>query len=175
MRCPQCDKDLNDDHPACPECRFHISDLDPVLGPPPPRQGDVNDRAGVLTPEERARIAGRAALLRARTGADLALITVPTTAPRKPSEYAFWLFNRWGVGGVEHAGVLVVLALAERRIESEVGVALEDRVSDAASGLLLEEHAAPFLRAGRVGEGLFQACDLLAQLVEQRRRAWWPV
>lgn len=174
VRCPHCDEDLNDDHPACPACRFHIADLDPELGPPPPRQGDVLDRAGVLAPEERARIAERIARLRAGTGADLAVVTVPTTAPRKPSEYAFWLFNRWGVGGVEHAGVLVVLALAERRIEAEVGVALEDRVTDEASGVLLEEHAVPFLRAGRLGEGLYQACDLLAQLVERPRRRWWP-
>ena len=38
----------------------------------------------------------------------------------KPAEHVFWLFNRWNVGGPEHAGLLLLLAVAERRIESEV-------------------------------------------------------
>lgn len=169
MRCPHCDVDINDDHPACPECKFHISDLDGVLGPPPTRAGDVYDGAHVLSPEERARLTERLAQLRGRTGAEVVVVTVPTTAPRKPAEYAFWLFNRWGVGGLEHAGILVLLAVAERRIESEVGVALEDAVTDDVSTALLTAHAVPFLRAGHLGEGLYQACDVLAQLVERAR------
>lgn len=169
MRCPHCDVDINDDHPACPKCKFHISDLDALLGPPPTRAGDVHDGAHVLTGEERDRLAERLGRLRGRTGAEAVVVTVPSTAPRKPAEYAFWLFNRWGVGGPEHAGVLVLLAVAERRIESEVGIALEDAVTDDLSTALLTEHAVPFFRVGRFGEGLYQACDVLAQLVERAR------
>lgn len=171
MHCPHCGKDLNDDHPACPGCRFHISDLDPELGPPPARTGDLLDLAGVLGPADRARLVDRTRLLRAHTGAELAVVVVPHTRPRKPAEYAFWLFNRWGMGGADHAGILLVLALAERRIESEVGVGLEEIVTDEASAALLEEHAVPFLRAGELGEGLWQAVDVLCQMVELERRA----
>ena len=169
MHCPHCGVDLNDDHPACPGCRFHIDDLDPLLGPPPPRTGDVLDLAGALSPAERARLQARCARLRGRTGAELVVAIVPDTAPRKPAEYVFWLFNRWGVGGADHRGILVLLALAERRIESEVGYALEEVVSDAVSGELLAAHAVPFLREGALGEGLYQACDVLAQLIESAR------
>ncbi|MCO5168239.1 MAG: TPM domain-containing protein [Planctomycetes bacterium] len=173
MHCPHCAKDLNDDHPACPECKFHISDLDAELGAPPERQGDVLDRAGVLTPDERERLVRRCADLRARTGAELVVVTAASSAPRKPCEHAFWLFNRWEVGGAAHAGILVLLSLAERRVESEVGVALEEIISDAASGALLEAHAVPFFALGSFGEGLYQAVDVLAQLVEHAPRKAW--
>jgi uncharacterized protein len=171
MHCPHCGVDINDDHPACPTCKFHISDLDAELGPTPPRTGDLLDRAGVLGPEDRARLTERLATLRGRTGAELVVVTTPSSAPRKPSENTFWLFNRWGVGGLEHAGILLLLSMAERRLEAEVGVALEDVITDAMCAELLDEHAVPFLKQGAFGEGLYQACDILAQLVESARGA----
>jgi len=62
--------------------------------------------------------------------------------------------------------VLILLALAERRIEVEVGFALEGVLTDAAASAILEEHAVPFLRAGRLGEGVRHAVDVIARVFE---------
>ncbi len=169
VRCPRCELDLNDDAPACPGCAFHIRDLDAELGAPPARAGDVVDVPGVLAPAERAALEARLARLRAATGRELVLAVVPTSAPRKPSEHVFWLFNRWAVGGGAGEGVLVLCALAERRLECEVGCALEDVVTDAASGEILRERAAPLLTRGELGAGLLAGCDALAALIEAAR------
>jgi uncharacterized protein len=94
-----------------------------------------------------------------------------------PAEYVFWLANRWDMGGVENRGLLILLALHERRVESEVGYALEGLLSDAAAAQLLEEHVVPWLRTGQYAEGLYQAVNVLGKILEaahrpRRRRLW---
>ena len=169
VRCPHCAIDLNDPSPQCPRCGFHIRDLDAVLGDPPPRTGNVVDAAGVFTAADARRLEERLAAFASHTGFEMVVATVSTTKPRLPSEYVFWLFNRWMIGGDRHAGVMILLAMAERRIESEVGHALERVVTDAASTRILEEHAVPFLRAQRYGEGVYHAVDMLARVLENAR------
>lgn len=164
MHCPSCAADLNDDHPACPKCKFTISDLDAVFGAAPPRDGAVVDLAGALAATDRDRLTARLGAFADATGLEMIVAVVQSTAPRLPAEYAFWLFNRWRIGGPRHGGILVLLALDERRIETEVGFTLEGILSDAAAGEILETHAVPFFKADRYGEGLFHACDVLAHV-----------
>jgi uncharacterized protein len=158
--------DIDDPAPECERCGFHIRDLDAVMGEPPARTGRLTDAAGALSAGDARRIDERIAALEARTGIEIAVATMATTAPRKPSEVVFWLFNRWRVGGERHAGVMILLAIAERRIESEVGYALEDVLTDEASSRILEWHAVPFLAGGAYGEGLRHAVDVTARVLE---------
>jgi uncharacterized protein len=144
---------------------------------PPPQTGHVNDWARVLSAAEAERIARRCQEVFASTQAELIVVTVPTTAPIQPAEYVFWLANRWDMGGAENRGLLILLALHERRVESEVGYALEPLLSDAASAQLLEEHVVPCLRAGQYAEGLYQAVNVLGKVLAAahrpaRRRLW---
>jgi uncharacterized membrane protein YgcG len=60
----------------------------------------------------------------------------------------------------------VLLAIQERRIESEVGYALEPLLSDEASFRLLHARVVPFLQKGQDAEGLDQAVDALGKLFE---------
>ncbi len=170
MHCPKCAIDLNDDVPRCPQCGFTIDDLDPVLGPPPERAGLVTDLAGVLTEAGRERLTGRLREFAERTGDEFLVVTRETTEPRLPSEYVFWLFDRWRVGGEGHTGLLVLLAMKERRIEVEVGFALEHFVTDAAACEILQGHAVPFLKKGAFDDGLFHSVNVLALVVEDGRR-----
>lgn len=165
MHCPKCAIDINDDAPQCPACGFHIDELDPVLGPPPDRAGLVTDLAGVLSEHGFQRLTECLQAFADQTGHEFLVITRDSTAPRLPSEYVFWLFNRWQVGGEAHRGMLVLLAMQERRIEVEVGHPLEDLVTDAAAATILEAHAVPFFREGAYDDGLFHAAHVLALVV----------
>jgi uncharacterized protein len=131
----------------------------------------------VLAAAEAERIARRCQEVFIRTQAELLVVTVSTTAPLQPAEYVFWLANRWDMGGPENRGLLILLALEEHRVESEVGYALEPLLSDAASAQLLEEHVVPLLRAGQYAEGLYQAVHVLGKVLEAayrrtRSRLW---
>lgn len=166
MHCPKCNIDLNDDAPQCPACGFGLPELDAALGAPPPRAAPVADLAGVLDETACGRLGERLAAFGQRTGAEFLVATAASTAPRKPSEYVFWLLNRWQVGGADHRGLLLLLALQERRVEVEVGFSLEHHLTDAEAAAVLEHHAVPFLKRGDLAGGLYHAVDVLARVFE---------
>jgi uncharacterized protein len=166
MHCPHCQKDINDAVPECGDCGFHIRDLDAQLGTPPTRDGALCDLAQVLSEAGHQKVLARLRGFREACGHDFAVVTVQTTAPRTPAEYVFWLFNRWEMGGEAHEGLLVLLALDERRIECEVGIGLERALDDDTSTKILTRHAAPHLSRGSFDDGLYHGVDVLARIFE---------
>jgi len=166
MKCPRCGLIVADQVPQCRGCGFSIGDLDRRLGRPPDRVGRVNDFGGRLSPEERQRLEDRLAQFQPEGGGEIVVATLESTRPVKPSEYVFWLFNRWQIGGDTQAGVLLLLAWRERRIESEIGNAWEALVTEEESDVLLGEHVVPWLQEGRIGEALWQGVDHLARQIE---------
>lgn len=166
MKCPHCGLIVTDRVPVCQGCGFSIDDLDRKLGRPPERVGFVNDFANLLPGEQKAQLEERLAQFQQKNRGELVLVTVPGSKPVKPSEYVFWLFNRWQVGGSEHAGVMLLLAQEERRIESEVGYSWEPAITDLESWEILDEHVAPLLREGKTFEGLRQGTERLIAILE---------
>ncbi|MBI3947382.1 MAG: TPM domain-containing protein [Armatimonadetes bacterium] len=165
MKCPRCGLLVDDQVPRCRGCGFGIGDLDRRLNNPPERAGLVNDLAGALPASDRDAMAQRLAQIHATTGGELVVATVQTTKPVKPAEYVFWLFNRWEVGGPSHAGLLVLLAMDERRVECEVGYLWDVLVSDEGSLEILEQAVVPHLKEGRIAEGLRAGVERLADLI----------
>ena len=165
MLCPHCRTNINDPVPECPTCGFHIRDLDAELGPPPTYPGLLLDEAGLLDPNEHQSLLDRLEVFNTKTRCQLVVVTRVTTAPRLPTEYVFWLFNRWKVGGEKHRGLLILLARDERRIEVEVGYGLEQIITDQVSQSILDAHCVPFLQAERFAEALTWAADVLANVI----------
>lgn len=166
MKCPHCGLIVTDRVPVCQGCGFSIGDLDRKLGRAPERAGFVNDFASLLLPEQKAQLEERLSQFQQKNRGELVLVTAPDTRPVKPSEYVFWLFNRWQVGGENHAGVMLLLAQEERRIESEVGYSWEPVITDLESWEILDEHVAPLLREGKTFEGLRQGTERLIAILE---------
>ncbi|NLC55758.1 MAG: TPM domain-containing protein [Armatimonadetes bacterium] len=170
MKCPRCGLIVTDQVPQCRGCGFSLEDLDRRAGRLPERTGFVSDHAGLLSPEERAALEQRLARFHEENGGEIVVATVATTRPVKPAEYVFWLFNRWNVGGPEHAGLLLLLAVAERRIESEVGYSWEPFVSDVESGEVLDEYVVPLLKEGRFAAALTTGVERLATILEASKQ-----
>src|SRR5690606_31363810 len=137
----------------CAGCDFTASDLDKQLGSPPPRAGLLLDDAGLLSEPECVALAERLAALAAELDGEIVVVTVPNARGVKASQLVFWLFNRWQIGGEGHAGLLVLVAEQERRVECEVGFGWEAMLSDDESGNILDREVVPHLREGRYAEG----------------------
>jgi uncharacterized protein len=134
--------------------------------------GYLTDAAGVVDAANAARIEQVAKTLRERTGAELAIVTLPTIGDREAAEVALEIGRRWGVGGRAEVGderrnaglvVLLVPRTAERRgtIRIEVGQGLEGIITDAAAGGV-RDLMRPELAAGRYGDGLRVGVEALA-------------
>jgi uncharacterized protein len=124
----------------------------PVLTAP------VNDFAHVIDRESAAAIDQMSRALQAASGDVVVVATVPTTDPYSGiDEYAVKLFENHGRGigakGKDN-GLLIVVAIAQRKVRIEVGYALEEWITDGFAGETIRQHIAPEFRSGRYGAGL---------------------
>src|SRR4029453_16331878 len=101
------------------------------------------------------------------------VVTVPTGEPYADArEYAVKLFENRGRGigqkGKDN-GLLILLALKERRVWVEVGYGLEQWITDGFSGETSREVMAPEFRNGRYGAGLLAGTERIIGRIAQAR------
>jgi uncharacterized membrane protein YgcG len=162
MKCPRCGLEVSDEVPRCGGCDFAIADLDAACGAPPARDGVVIDGAKKLSEAEHTALTEQLAALAKEVPGEIVVVTTER-APVKPAQYAFWLFNRWQVGGEAHAGLLVLLSFADRRVECEVGYGWEDTLDEVQTGELLDDAVVPLLADGKVAQALAAGVDRIGQ------------
>ncbi|MBF0491020.1 MAG: TPM domain-containing protein, partial [Candidatus Omnitrophica bacterium] len=99
----------------------------------PDFKGWVNDTANVLSIQDRSKIESVINELEAKTSAEIAVVTVLTLGPYSESGYAQLLFDKWKVGkkGKDN-GVIILLAVKERRWRIQTGYGVEGVLTDAA-------------------------------------------
>lgn len=128
--------------------------------------GYVNDRAGVLSEPRRAQLEAFLDQYAKKTGSQFAVLTVDSTAPEEPDAYKVRVFEAWGIGSkANDEGLLLLLAMQERRIVFETGYGLEGTLPDGWQAAMLRELAVPRLRAGDVEGGVTAAVLAAAQRV----------
>jgi uncharacterized protein len=133
----------------------------------------VTDTAGVIAREHAEAMTRRIRALHARTGDAVVVVTTPTVAPFGDiREYAVELFENHGAGigakGQDN-GVLVLLAVHERRVWIEVGYGLEPYITDGFAGEVSRTVMVPHFRRGDFGAGLAAGVDrLIARLADAR-------
>ncbi|MCS7224820.1 MAG: TPM domain-containing protein, partial [Armatimonadetes bacterium] len=106
----------------------------------------------------------------------MVVVTVQHTGDLSPREFATELFNLWGVGkkGKDN-GVLILAVMERRRIEVEVGYGLEEVLTDARIGRLLDQELIPFFRQGEFGKGLLAGVQGIATLIGAGEAARQPL
>jgi uncharacterized protein len=141
--------------------------------PPPTLTGAVNDFAEVIDPDSRAELDKRTRALQAATGDVIVVATIKTFQPYGSiEEYAVKLFENGGRGigqkGKDN-GLLLLVAVEDRKVKVEVGYDLEGIVPDAYAGETIREAIVPAFRRGAYGEGLLAAVTrLINRIAEQR-------
>lgn len=132
-------------------------------------QGYVSDFANVIDASSRAEIEGYCAQVEKATGAQMAIVTVATLDGEPIEDVANDLFRKWGIGkkGTDE-GLLLLLAVNDRRSRLEVGRGLEPIITDATSGTMLRAMR-PALRASKYGEALYTAANVLGSRIAQAK------
>src|SRR5271167_2100778 len=94
-------------------------------------QGYVNDFAGVLSEAVREQIAAVCKEVDKKAHAQIAVVTVRSLDDVAVEDFANKLYERWGVGYKgENRGVLILLAVNDRKYRVEVGYGLEPILPD---------------------------------------------
>ncbi|MBW8883257.1 MAG: TPM domain-containing protein [Planctomycetia bacterium] len=133
---------------------------------------DVNDFAGILTPTQRDALEERCKSLREKAGAQLAVVTLKSLEGGQVDDFAVKLFKRWGIGDKEKKnGILLLVAIQDRKARIEVGYGLEPILPDALAGRILTEQLFPAFRQQRYADGLAAAVNRIAEIIERNEPA----
>jgi uncharacterized protein len=136
----------------------------------PAPQGFVTDLAGVIDAATEARITRLAEELRDRTGAEIAVVTVDTTAPLDDFTYAMRIAEAWKPGRKgEDTGIVFLVAARDRKLRILVGYGLEGILPDGLVGEIEDREIVPAFRAGRLGEGIWRGVAALADRIAAAR------
>jgi len=142
----------------------------PADPPIPAPTGFVTDTAHVVGPDVARRIDALARELQAKTGAEIAVLTVPTTAPLDDFSYAMRVAEAWKVGKrKEDTGLLVLLAVQDRKVRVVTGYGLEGVLPDGLVGEIQDDEMVPEFRAGRLDEGLWRGVAAMAARIAADR------
>jgi uncharacterized protein len=128
--------------------------------------GYVNDFADVISPDAERLIAGIAADVKAKTGAEIAVVTIGSTGGADIEEYSLDLFMEWGIGeeGRDN-GVLLLAAFQDQQLWIKTGYGLEGAIPDAEASRIYRNVLRPGFRAGQYDQALVTATSMLAELI----------
>jgi uncharacterized protein len=133
----------------------------------------VNDFANVIDPGDEQQLDAMIRRLQTASGDVVVIATVETVAPFATArDYAVEMFeNRGrGIGGRgKDNGLLILVALKERRVEIEVGYGLEQWITDGFAGETSRDFIAPQFRNGRYGAGLIAGTSRIIGRIAQGR------
>ncbi len=133
-------------------------------------QGYVNDFAHVVDAQSKQRIEQICGSLERSTGAQLAVVTVPTLGREPIEDFTNQLFRSWGVGRKANKGAMLLLAIQDRRQRLEVGYGLEPLLPDGFAGSILRTMR-PELGQSQYGHALYEGTRVLALRVAEKSGA----
>ncbi|MBN2031537.1 TPM domain-containing protein [bacterium] len=126
----------------------------------------VNDFAGVISSNDEQQMEALSREVLQKTGAAIVVATVENMGGLSEEEYAVQLFQKWRIGQAgEDRGLLILLAVEERRIRIEVGYGLEGLIPDGVAGEILDQYAIPDFQSGEYGQGLYRSMLAVADMI----------
>ncbi len=119
----------------------------------------VVDRTGRLSDGEVRALEHRLMRLRERTGAQMAVLLVATTGDEPIEDFSMRVAEAWRGGSAERDdGLLLTLAMLDRRMRLEVGYGLEASITDAEAQVILAGMR-DTLRSGATAEAVAGAIE----------------
>ncbi len=150
---------------ACALLLSPVHGEDPAIPPP---QGFVSDFAGVIDQPTRQRLTNLLRELQEKTGAEIAVVTVQTTQPLSPFDYAMKVADAWkpGAKGKDN-GVVFLVATQDRKMYILTGYGVEGILPDGKVGAIQDEYIVPAFKQGDYAHGIAEGTRVMASLIAQ--------
>lgn len=138
----------------------------------PPLTGRVVDLAQVLPANIVASLARDLEAHEAKTSNQVALLILPSLEGEPLETFSHRVATTWKLGqkGTEN-GVLLLLALRERKIRIEVGYGLEGTLTDLRSAHIIRQEIVPRLRGGDLPGGIVAGVQAILGTIEGTYKA----
>jgi len=124
----------------------------------------VTDLAGVLSPTEKQFLENKLVSIDDSSSNQIAVVILPTLDGYPIEEYATKLFRTWGIGNKKtNNGILLLVAINDRKVRIEVGYGLEGAIPDITSNNIINNDIKPAFKQGAYFDGINAATDNIAK------------
>ncbi|MDR1759628.1 MAG: TPM domain-containing protein [Fibrobacter sp.] len=137
--------------------------------PPSPENGAVYDEARLLSAGETQIFNRIADVLYQQTGVAIAAAIFKDIGSEEARDFAGKVAHAWGVGGKTDEGILIFIALDQKRRSVEVGYGAEGYLPDALVERLQQETLVPAFRRQEYGNGILALAWSLAEAVAKEK------
>ena len=132
-------------------------------------QGYVSDFARVIDVQSKAALEQYCARVEQVTGAQMALVTIPSLEGEPIEDVANTIYRSWGVGQKgKNEGIMLLLVINDRRSRLEVGYGLEPILPDGFVGSILREMR-PALRSRQYGDAMMAAAQTIGSTIAKSK------
>lgn len=131
----------------------------------------IVDNANVIDPDTRRRLEAIYKNLKERADIEFAVVTIPTTGDRDIFEYSLDIARGWGIGSKEGEknGLLLVVAVNDRKYFTQVSRHLEGDLNDGLVGQIQRERLVPQFRLGNYSQGIYDTIQAYVATLAAKR------
>lgn len=135
--------------------------------PSPSRELYVLDQAQMISEAAEAQFVSRSEALAATSGAQIALLTIPSLEDESLEEYSLEVARKWALGEEKKDnGVLILVVEDSHQIRIEVGYGLEEILPDGLTGRLQRTYLTPKFRTGDYDGGVLALQQALIETIQ---------
>lgn len=100
-------------------------------------------------------------------GPEISIVTLPSLNDKPIEMVSRELFDKWRIGKLDKDnGLLLLIAMKERKVRIETGYGLEAQITDGVAGQIIREDLAPELSKGNYEMGTTQALNAITYKLE---------
>jgi uncharacterized protein len=127
----------------------------------------VTDLTNTLTPDQSSALEAKLAAFEQAKGSQVAVLIVPTTEPEAIDQYSIRVVDQWQLGRAKvEDGVLLLVALNDRKLRIEVGYGLEGALPDATANRIIQQDIAPAFKRGDYYAGINTGVDRIMRVID---------
>ena len=133
----------------------------------PALQGRVNDYGGILSDATERQLDTILQDLEHTDSTQIVVLTIDSLEGEALEQFSLKVAETWGLGQAEYDnGVLLLIAVKERKVRIEVGYGLEGNLTDLLSGRIIRSEIVPRFKQGDFDHGVMAGVNSIALAVK---------
>lgn len=126
----------------------------------------VSDPTDILSSAEKHKINEMLFALEQKTGAEVAIVTLPSIGEIDCFEFGLELFNKWGIGkSKKDNGLLILLVTDQRCVQFNTGYGLEGILPDIICKQIQRNDMIPYLKEGNWSMGMLAGVNAVYKIL----------
>jgi uncharacterized protein len=128
------------------------------------------DLAGILKDSEAADLKAKLRRLEIDTAAQIAILTIPDLQGEVLEKYSLRVANAWKLGQIIlNNGVLLLVAMRDRKLRIEVGLGLENILTNETCKEIIGNEMIPLFKKGEYYQGIDKGVSAIIRLLDWRQ------